>query len=173
MVGAPVRRRQVAYANQRGLSVRRACALMSVARSTLRYESRLIKRDAPAVAVMRELAAQPIRGNHWDVGKTYVGKKITWEQPNQSDRNARNLVSIDSTRLAHYANEEGRRSTESLLVKNMTTVLEKRIFRRIAAERDVRPEPESDLRPIRVQRRRTAGRLLPQGRRLSESAHWA
>lgn len=31
---------------------------MSVARSTLRYESRLVKRDAPALAVMRELAAQ-------------------------------------------------------------------------------------------------------------------
>jgi putative transposase len=58
MVGAPVRRRQVAYVHGRGLSIRRACALMSVARSTLRYESRLVKRDAPAVAVMRELAAQ-------------------------------------------------------------------------------------------------------------------
>src|SRR6266404_2196789 len=58
MVGAPVRRRQVAYLHGGGLSVRRACALMSVARSTLRYESRLVKRDAPVVAVMRELAAQ-------------------------------------------------------------------------------------------------------------------
>src|ERR1700760_3320954 len=58
MVSAPVRRCQVAYASQRGLSVRRACALMSVARSSLHYESRLIKRDALAVAVMRELAAQ-------------------------------------------------------------------------------------------------------------------
>jgi putative transposase len=58
MVGAPVRRRQVAYVHGRGLSTRRARALMSVARSTLRYESRLVKRDAPAVAVMRELAAQ-------------------------------------------------------------------------------------------------------------------
>ena len=58
MVSAPVRRCQVAYANQRGLSVRRACALMSVARSTLRYESRLVKRDAPAIVVMRELATQ-------------------------------------------------------------------------------------------------------------------
>ena len=58
MVGARVRRCQVAYANQRGLSVRRACALMSVARSTLRYESRLLKRDAPTIVVMRELAAQ-------------------------------------------------------------------------------------------------------------------
>jgi putative transposase len=58
MVGAPVRRRQVAYLRQGGLSVRRACALLSVARSTLRYESRLVQRDAPAVAVMHELAAQ-------------------------------------------------------------------------------------------------------------------
>jgi putative transposase len=58
MVGAPVRRRQVAYLHQRGLSLRQACALMSVARSTLRYRSRLIERDAPVVAVMRELAAQ-------------------------------------------------------------------------------------------------------------------
>jgi hypothetical protein len=39
MVGAPVRRRQVAYANQRGLSLRRVRALMCVARSTLHYET--------------------------------------------------------------------------------------------------------------------------------------
>jgi len=58
MVSACVRRRQVAYVQERGISVRRACALLSVARSTLRYEPRLVKRDAPAVAVMRELAAQ-------------------------------------------------------------------------------------------------------------------
>jgi putative transposase len=58
MVGAPVRRRRVACLQQGGLSVRRACALMSVARSTLHYESRLVKRDAPVVTVMRELASQ-------------------------------------------------------------------------------------------------------------------
>ena len=58
MVGAPVRRRQVGFVHQRGVSLRRACALLSVARSALRYESVLAKRDAPAVAAMRELAAQ-------------------------------------------------------------------------------------------------------------------
>jgi putative transposase len=58
MVSAPVRRQQIAYVCQRGRSVRRACALLSVARSTARYESRLVARDAPAVAVMHELAAQ-------------------------------------------------------------------------------------------------------------------
>ena len=58
MVGARVRRQQVAYAQSRGLSGRRACALLSVARSTLGYQSRLATRDAPAVAAMRRLAAQ-------------------------------------------------------------------------------------------------------------------
>ena len=58
MVSAPVRRLQIAYVCQRGRSLRRACALLSVARSTARYRSRLAARDAPAVAVMHELAAQ-------------------------------------------------------------------------------------------------------------------
>ena len=49
MVGARVRRQQVAYAQGRGLSGRRACALLSVARSTLGYVSRLAARDAPVV----------------------------------------------------------------------------------------------------------------------------
>ena len=58
MVSATVRRQQVGYVRGRGVSVRRACALLSVARSTLRYESQLAKRDAPVVGAMRELAAQ-------------------------------------------------------------------------------------------------------------------
>jgi putative transposase len=58
MVGARVRRQQVAYAQGRGLSGRRACALLSVARSTLGYVSRLIARDAPVLPAMRTLAGQ-------------------------------------------------------------------------------------------------------------------
>jgi len=58
MVSACVRRQQIAYVCQRGRSVRRACALLNVARSTVGYQSRLAERDAPAVAVMQELAAQ-------------------------------------------------------------------------------------------------------------------
>lgn len=58
MVGARVRRQQVAYAEGRGLSRRRACALLSVARSTIGYESRLIARDGAVLAPMRTLAAQ-------------------------------------------------------------------------------------------------------------------
>jgi putative transposase len=53
-----VRRQQVAYARSRGLSGRRACALLSVARSTIGYVSRLVARDAPVLAPLRTLAGQ-------------------------------------------------------------------------------------------------------------------
>jgi putative transposase len=58
MVSASVRRQQVEYVRRRGISIRRACALLSVARSALRYESILAKRDAPVVSAMRELAGR-------------------------------------------------------------------------------------------------------------------
>jgi putative transposase len=58
MVGARVRRAQVAYARSRGLSTRRVCALLSIARSSVGYVSRLAQRDASVVEVMRELAGQ-------------------------------------------------------------------------------------------------------------------
>jgi putative transposase len=58
MVGARARRQQVAYAEGRGLSRRRACALLSVARSALGYTSRLVARDADVLPSMRTLAAQ-------------------------------------------------------------------------------------------------------------------
>ncbi len=58
MVSARERRQQVIYARGRGLSVRRACALLSVARSTLGYASRLTLKDAPVVIALRRLASQ-------------------------------------------------------------------------------------------------------------------
>lgn len=55
MVSACERRRQVAYAVGRGLSTRRACALLSVARSSLDYESKLAARDAGVLKQISEL----------------------------------------------------------------------------------------------------------------------
>jgi len=42
----------------RGRSCRRACALLSIARSTVGYVSRLARRDAPVLQAMRALAGQ-------------------------------------------------------------------------------------------------------------------
>lgn len=58
MVSAQVRRQQIAYVCQRGRSQRRACALLSVARSTINYRPRMPARDAPVITAMRELAGQ-------------------------------------------------------------------------------------------------------------------
>jgi len=58
MVGALVRREQVAFARARGLSCRRACALLSVSRSTLRYVSKRAELDAPVLRRMRDLSSQ-------------------------------------------------------------------------------------------------------------------
>jgi putative transposase len=58
MVSACARRQQISYVRKRGISLRRSCALLQVARSTIGYESALAKRDAPVVEAMREIAAQ-------------------------------------------------------------------------------------------------------------------
>jgi putative transposase len=58
MVSARVRREQVAYVQTRGVSRRRACALLSVARSGVGYQSRLAAKDAPVLQAMRTLAGQ-------------------------------------------------------------------------------------------------------------------
>jgi len=58
MVSAQARRQQVQFATNRGMSLRRACALFGVARSGLRYESRRARRDFPVRQRMRSLAAQ-------------------------------------------------------------------------------------------------------------------
>ena len=59
MVSVPGRRLQVALARKRWkLPLRRACTLLSVARSSARYASKREVTDAPVVKRMRELAAQ-------------------------------------------------------------------------------------------------------------------
>lgn len=58
MVGASQRRREVAEAQARGLSQRRACALFRVARAALCYTRIREVKDAPLIARLRELSAR-------------------------------------------------------------------------------------------------------------------
>jgi putative transposase len=58
MVSAQARREHVRFAVGRGLSQRRACALLSVARSTLNYTSKMLEKDVPALGAMSVLSAQ-------------------------------------------------------------------------------------------------------------------
>jgi len=58
VVSAQAREEQVRYAMERGLSQRRACALMRMARSGLYYERKMPLKDAPVIAAMKDLSAQ-------------------------------------------------------------------------------------------------------------------
>ena len=58
MVGVPARREQVAYARRRGLSQRRSCTLLTVARSALNYRSAKSAENASVLARMAALSAQ-------------------------------------------------------------------------------------------------------------------
>lgn len=63
MVSAPLRKEHAQYAMGRGLSQRRACGLVGVARSTLEYEARMPARDRALGAEVKTLAfANPRRG---------------------------------------------------------------------------------------------------------------
>lgn len=58
MVSPRARREQVDHARERGLSLRRACGLLGVSRSSTCYAARLPVKDALVLAAMRELSAQ-------------------------------------------------------------------------------------------------------------------
>jgi len=56
MVSASARRQQVEFARPRGLSLRRACKALRVARSWVGYKSKRAERDAPVRVRMRAIA---------------------------------------------------------------------------------------------------------------------
>ena len=58
MVSAPARRDQVDFAVSLGVSVRRACALMEVSRSALRYVSTMPARDAELAGELTQISAK-------------------------------------------------------------------------------------------------------------------
>jgi putative transposase len=73
MVSVPARREQVTYAVLRGVSQRRACTLMKVARSALSYRSRLGVKNAQVLARMAELSGTRTIGD----GTIGDGARIT------------------------------------------------------------------------------------------------
>jgi putative transposase len=58
MVSAQVRREQTRFAMRRGLSQRRACALLQVGRSCLNYEAKMPAKNGPVMEAMRTLSGQ-------------------------------------------------------------------------------------------------------------------
>lgn len=80
MVSLPVRRQQVGFLIERGISQRRACRLIGVARSALKYASLLDVKDDPLIAAMRRLAGQYPRYGYRRIRLT-VCRKLPYSGP--------------------------------------------------------------------------------------------
>ena len=79
-MSAQSKRAQVAYAVERGRSMRRACALLGVARSTLTYGSRVAARNAPVVTRLRAISTAHPRWGYrraWAVLRREHGAAVT------------------------------------------------------------------------------------------------
>ena len=90
MVSAPARREQVAHARHRGLSSRFACALLSVARSTIDYESRMDQRDEPLITRMKAIALENNRYGYRRV-RVLLGREgiaLSWARAHRLWRKA-------------------------------------------------------------------------------------
>ena len=61
MVSVQARCEQARFAMARGLSQRRACTLMQVSRSSLGYELKMPRKNAPVIDAMRALSGQFLR----------------------------------------------------------------------------------------------------------------
>lgn len=78
-----------------------------------------------------------IRGNHGEYGRQYVGRKIKWSKHGSGGANA-SLVEIDDTGIAPPLASSG--NYHHILSNNMAVPIETKKFRRLLAERDIRPE---------------------------------
>jgi putative transposase len=90
VVSPQARREQVAFACERGLSKRRACGLLGVARSALTYELRMPAKDAPVIEAMRALSSQYPRYGYrrMRIFLRRAGHELSWERTHRLWRKA-------------------------------------------------------------------------------------
>ncbi|MDI4635889.1 IS3 family transposase [Pelomonas sp. V22] len=94
LVSPLARRAQVAFARERCLSLRRACGLIGMSRSTPSYEPRLPAKDAPVIDAMKELSAQYPRYGYRRI-RVFLrrrGFELSWSRTHRLWRQAGLLV---------------------------------------------------------------------------------
>jgi putative transposase len=90
VVSPQARREQVAFACERGLSKRRACGLLEVARSGLSDELRMPAKDAPVIEAMKALSSQYPRYGYrrMRIFLRRAGHELSWERTHRLWRKA-------------------------------------------------------------------------------------
>jgi len=83
-----------------------------------------------------------IPGNHWDFGKQLIGHRLTWElSPNSPPRFRALVPALNAPNVARVA---------SLLVSGKKSPLEHFVFRRLLADRDIRPEAHNQVLELKT-----------------------
>jgi putative transposase len=85
VVSLPARRQQVGLLIDRGISQRRACRLIGVARSALRYVSTLEAKDAPAIEAMKRLSGMYPRYGYRRI-RIFLGREGHAMSPSRAER---------------------------------------------------------------------------------------
>ena len=101
MVSAHARRSQVGFASHRGISVRRACALIGVARSTMGYEPKMPAKDGPVVTAMRELSSQYPRFGYRRI-HIFLGRRGHEVSPDRAHRFERGIDPQNTVNCLEY-----------------------------------------------------------------------
>lgn len=87
-----------------------------------------------------------IARNHWAVGQQYMGRRITWTQVSGESSDSRSFAGISERVDAQfYRRVVAQQAYENNLVRSMTNPLEGKQFRRLAAERNIRPERDGGV----------------------------
>ena len=81
----PARRQQVGLLIDRGISQRRACRLIGVARSALNYVSTLEVKDAPAIEAMKRLSGMYPRYGYRRI-RIFLGREGHAMSPSRAER---------------------------------------------------------------------------------------
>jgi putative ATP-dependent endonuclease of OLD family len=107
--------------------------------------SKKVDEAAARVSFPENTSSASVRGgNYWTgAGIHYVGQTLTFEQPNGVPRTGRRVTSCSLNSAGLVTDQNLRTQLETALVTNLEVPLINKIFRRLAAERDVRPESDS------------------------------
>jgi putative ATP-dependent endonuclease of the OLD family len=84
-----------------------------------------------------------IAGDHWETGKVYVGERLIIDQQNTKVPSDRTVRACSSDFTGIYTGPDAKQKKEKQLAELISKPWEGRLFRRLAAERNVTPEPES------------------------------
>jgi putative transposase len=85
VVGLQARRQQVGWLIDRGISERRACRLIGVARSALAYQSKVDAKDASVIEAMKRLSGQYPRYGYRKI-RIFLGREGFEMSPGRAER---------------------------------------------------------------------------------------